>query len=111
MRRVRIAALSLLGVLVAGTLGYMLIERWSLLDSVYMTVITVATVGFREVHVLSDAGQWFTIALIFAGVGGMSELKSIIGVTHTGLAYALFLAAMLTLGASTFVLIKRLEKH
>lgn len=72
MRRVRIAALSLLGVLVAGTLGYMLIERWSLLDSVYMTVITVATVGFREVHVLSDAGQWFTIALIFAGVGGIA---------------------------------------
>jgi magnesium transporter len=47
----------------------------------------------------------------FAGVGGMSELKSIIGVTHTGLAYALFLTAMLGLGASTFILIKRLEKH
>ena len=47
----------------------------------------------------------------FAGVGGMSELKSIIGVTHTGLAYALFLTAMLALGASTFILIKRLEKH
>lgn len=47
----------------------------------------------------------------FAGVGGMSELKSIIGVQHTALAYALFLAAMLTLGAATFVLIKRLEKH
>jgi len=47
----------------------------------------------------------------FAGVGGMSELKSIIGVTHTGLAYALFLTAMLSLGAGTFILIKRLEKH
>jgi len=47
----------------------------------------------------------------FAGVGGMSELKSIIGVQHTGLAYALFLTAMLGLGASTFILIKRLEKH
>ncbi len=72
MRRVRIAALLLLGVLVGGTLGYMIIERWSLLDSAYMTVITVATVGFREVHTLSDAGQWFTIALIFAGVGGIA---------------------------------------
>ena len=72
MRRARIAALLLLGVLMGGTLGYMLIERWSLLDSVYMTVITVATVGFREVHTLSDAGQWFTIALIFAGVGGIA---------------------------------------
>ena len=47
----------------------------------------------------------------FAGVGGMSELKSIIGVQHTALAYALFLTAMLGLGASTFILIKRLEKH
>ncbi len=47
----------------------------------------------------------------FAGVGGMSELKSIIGVQHTGFAYALFMAAMLAVGASTFVLIKRLEKH
>jgi len=47
----------------------------------------------------------------FAGVGGMSELKSILGVAHTGLAYSLFLAAMLALGTTTFILIKRLEKH
>lgn len=47
----------------------------------------------------------------FAGVGGMSELKSIIGVGHTGLAYAIFMAAMLLVGSSTFILIKRLEKH
>jgi len=72
MRRVRIAALLLLGVLVGGTLGYMLIEGWGLLDSVYMTVITVATVGFREVRTLSDGGRWFTILLVFAGVGGIA---------------------------------------
>ncbi len=47
----------------------------------------------------------------FAGVGGMSELKSILGVQHTGLAYAIFMAAMLLVGSSTFILIKRLEKH
>lgn len=72
MRRARTAALLLLGVLAAGTVGYMLIEGWGLLDAVYMTVITVATVGFREVHPLSEAGHWFTIALVFSGVGGIA---------------------------------------
>lgn len=72
MRRARTAALLLVGVLIGGTAGYMLLEGWSLLDAVYMTVITVATVGFREVHPLSEAGHWFTIALVFAGVGGIA---------------------------------------
>lgn len=72
MRRVRRAALLLLSVLAGGTVGYMLIEGWGVRDSLYMTVITVATVGFREVYPLSAAGQWFTIALVFAGVGGIA---------------------------------------
>lgn len=72
MKRARTAALLLVAVLVGGTLGYMLIEGWNLLDAVYMTVITVATVGFREVHPLTEAGHWFTIVLVFAGVGGIA---------------------------------------
>lgn len=72
MRRARTAALLLVGVLVGGTVGYMLVEEWNVLDSLYMTVITVATVGFREIHPLSEAGHWFTIGLIFAGVGGIA---------------------------------------
>lgn len=72
MKRARRAALLLVAVLVGGTLGYMLIEGWNLLDAVYMTVITVATVGFREVHPLTQAGHWFTIVLVFAGVGGIA---------------------------------------
>ena len=47
-----------------GVAGYMIIEGFSLLDAFYMTVITVATVGFEEVHALSDAGRIFTIFLI-----------------------------------------------
>lgn len=53
---------------VVGTLGYMFIEGWSLLDSVYMVVITLATVGFKEVHTLSPAGMVFTILLIIFGL-------------------------------------------
>lgn len=61
-------------VLGAGTLGYMTIEDWNFLDSLYMTVITVATIGFSEVHPLSDSGRIFTIVLIILGVGLVTVL-------------------------------------
>jgi voltage-gated potassium channel len=51
-----------------GTAGYMVIERWRFLDAFYMTIITLGTVGFQEVHDLSDAGRIFTILLIVFGV-------------------------------------------
>ena len=57
--------------LVLGTVGYMLLEGWSFLDALYMTVTTLVTVGFGEVHPLSTAGRVFTIALIVLGVGGV----------------------------------------
>jgi len=58
-----------MGVLAAGTLGYMIIEDQSLVNSLYMTAITVTTVGFRETFPLSAEGQFFTILMAFAGVG------------------------------------------
>jgi len=69
LRGPRLAVLLLAGVLTGGTVGYMVIEGWSAWDAFYMTVTTVATVGFREVHPLSLGGQVFTILLIFCGVG------------------------------------------
>jgi voltage-gated potassium channel len=53
----------------AGTAGYMLIERMPFLDALYMTVITITTVGYEEVKPLDTAGRVFTIAIIFVGVG------------------------------------------
>ena len=60
----------------AGTLGYMLIEGWSLHESLYMTVITLTTVGYGEVHPLSPAGQIFTMLLLIVGVGIILYLLS-----------------------------------
>jgi voltage-gated potassium channel len=52
-----------------GIAGYMVIEGWSFLDSFYMTIITLSTVGFKEVGDLSTGGRLFTIILIIGGVG------------------------------------------
>ncbi len=60
----------------AGTVGYMLIEGWSAYEALYMTVITIATVGFTKLHPLSETGRIFTIVLIFGSVGGAAYTLS-----------------------------------
>ena len=60
--------IALLGVILAGTLWYWLVEGWRFIEALYMTVITLATVGFSEVHPLGDRGRLFTISLIFSGI-------------------------------------------
>ena len=63
-------ALLLFGATLAGgTFGYSLIEGWGLWDAFYMTAITVSTVGYREVHPLSRAGEAFTVGLLISGIG------------------------------------------
>ncbi|QFZ93088.2 potassium channel family protein [Synechococcus elongatus] len=59
---------ALLLLIVVGTLGYQLIEGWTGLDALYMTITTLATVGFGEVNPLSPKGRLFTILLILAGL-------------------------------------------
>jgi voltage-gated potassium channel len=56
-------------VVVGGTLGYVVIEGMSAFDALYMTTITVTTIGFKEVFPLSTAGRVFTMVLAFAGIG------------------------------------------
>ncbi len=55
-----------------GVIGFYLIEDFSLIDSLYMTVITVSTVGFQEVHDLSAGGRLFTIFLIITSLGAFA---------------------------------------
>src|ERR687886_1332755 len=53
----------------AGVLGYMFFEGWSFIDALYMTVITLTTVGYKEVHELDTTGQLWTMLLLITGVG------------------------------------------
>ncbi|MGO9265843.1 MAG: potassium channel family protein [Candidatus Binataceae bacterium] len=67
--RVFVAIAVVTALLAVGTAGYMLIERMSFIDAIYMTVITITTVGYDEVKHLDTAGRIFTMGLIFTGVG------------------------------------------
>ncbi len=67
----------LIAVISFGTIGYSVIEQWNIFDSLYMTIITLTTVGYEEVHTLSKAGKIFTIVLILSGVGGMFYTLSV----------------------------------
>ena len=72
-RRLIYVAIALLVVIAVGTIGYKVIGggEWSFLDALYMTITTLSTVGFKEVHDLSAAGRVFTILLVIGGVGVM----------------------------------------
>lgn len=68
-RRLGLLVIVPLCLVLAGTLGYWLIEpEYTLFDSVYMTITTLTTVGYGEVHPLSATGRWFTMALLLGGV-------------------------------------------
>ena len=61
---------ALIVIIIAGAIGYIIIEGWSLIDALYMTIITITTVGYAEVHPLTAAGRVFSIFLIVGGVSG-----------------------------------------
>lgn len=63
------SVLAVVGIMTVGTAGYMLIEGMHVLDALYMTTITVTTIGFREVAPLSLNGRVFTIFMAFSGIG------------------------------------------
>jgi len=54
----------LFGIILVGVIGFMILENFNFTDAFFMTIITIATVGFREVHPLSNAGMYFTAFLI-----------------------------------------------
>lgn len=75
--RLKVCGLSLLIIITVGSLGYYFIEGWSFCECLYMTVITITTVGFGELYPLSTAGRLFTMLLIIVGVGTVAVAVSI----------------------------------
>jgi voltage-gated potassium channel len=71
LKRIIIGLVWLLALLLIGSFGYVFLEGWSFFDGLYMTVITLTTVGYGEVRPLNQTGRIFTILLIFWGVGFM----------------------------------------
>jgi voltage-gated potassium channel len=68
-RRLTIALLGLVALTAVGIVGFVLLEGMTLVDALYMTVQTLSTVGFGDVHPATPAGRLFTVALIVTGVG------------------------------------------
>ncbi|HWR89733.1 MAG TPA: potassium channel protein [Dissulfurispiraceae bacterium] len=66
-RRVVGILIALTVVILAGTIGYWSLDEWTIVDALYMTIITIASVGYMEVRPLSDQARVFTIVLILAG--------------------------------------------
>lgn len=79
LRRLRPVILALAATVILGAVGYRVIEGWDWLDSLFMTFITLTTVGYGEVHPLSPAGKVLSMVVMVAGVGGVAYTFSAIG--------------------------------
>jgi voltage-gated potassium channel len=71
VRHLVLALAILLAVVVIGVVGYILIEDMNFTQALYMTVITITTVGFREVRPLGTGGQYFTMFIVITGLGAV----------------------------------------
>jgi len=78
VRKFLLAILGVIALTAGGTVGYMTIEHMGLLDALYMTVITISTVGYEEVKPLSEGGRIFTMGLIVTGVGAAFYLFAVV---------------------------------
>ena len=72
----RLAFAMLFATVTVGSLAYYYVEGWSVFDSFYMVVITLSTVGYREVFPLSDTGKLVTIGVIVFGLASLTMLAA-----------------------------------
>ncbi|MEZ4666710.1 MAG: NAD-binding protein [Anaerolineae bacterium] len=71
-RQIRIAILVVGIIIPIGVIGFMLFERFSLLDAIWLTVITLATIGYGDIYARTEGGRIFTVFLILFGLGGVA---------------------------------------
>lgn len=71
-RQIRLALVALSIILSVGIIGFMLIEQLNLLDSIWLTVITLATIGYGDIYARSPEGRLFTVILILFGIGAVA---------------------------------------
>ena len=71
-KRIYTATAIFVGIFLGGAFGYMLVEGYSFFQGIYMSAITISTVGYGEVVPLSPMGQAFSIVLIFCSIGGLA---------------------------------------
>ncbi|MEA2031804.1 MAG: potassium channel protein [candidate division Zixibacteria bacterium] len=79
IRKLFAGILVFLVLILVGTLGFMFLEKMGLMDAIYMTVITLSTVGFKEVTPLHPMGRAFVVALILIGMGTVAFMVATIG--------------------------------
>ena len=70
-RRITIALILFVSIIIFGTLGYVLLEDYNYFDALYMVIISITTVGFGEIKPLSQIGRLFTAVLILVGIGSL----------------------------------------
>lgn len=68
LSKLKIGLIIIFIIIIFGTLAFMIIEKWTFLDSFYMTIITISTTGFKEVRPLTPLGMILTVFLIISGV-------------------------------------------
>jgi len=78
LKKFKIVIVLLFSIIILGTIGYMYLEDLNIIDAFYMTIITVSTVGFREVRELDSTGKIFTSFLILFGVSTVAYGYSVI---------------------------------
>jgi hypothetical protein len=65
----KVLAMSAIGIIAVGSVVYMLVEHWGPIDAVYFCVVTLATVGYGDLHPTTDVGKVFTVFYILGGLG------------------------------------------
>ncbi|MFZ0053120.1 MAG: potassium channel family protein, partial [Desulfobaccales bacterium] len=73
-RRILTLTAILLALLLFGSLGFVWLEGWNFFDALYMTVTTLSTVGYGEVHTLSRTGRLYNMGLILVGMGVLAYI-------------------------------------